>query len=168
MKEKTVSIKKHIITYGVVLGIIKIIYGLIGIYTDYHWNHYDDLGKMVSSLLELFFYSSFLSFGIYKYKILNNKLLSLKQALKIGLGTMLIGACMRRVWKIILYTIIDPDLFNRHIGFPEDVSINPEEYTFGKAFDYLVTESLPLLIFYLALAAIISLISGAIMYKRLI
>ncbi|WP_109300219.1 DUF4199 family protein [Aquimarina sp. AU474] len=165
MKETTVSIKKHIIKYGVILGIISVPYMVKGIYTDYNWHHYSPAGRRVSSLLELLFYISFISFAIYRFKKINNNVIILKQALMIGVGSMLVGFFINNISRIILYTI-DSNRLNRFIGFPEDVSTLSEKSHFERVFCKFAELFLTELIFYFILGLIISLISGAIMHKR--
>jgi len=79
---------------------------------------------------------------------------------------MFIGISIQIITDKILITLIDPNLLNKYIGFPEDVSKTPEKYILTKSFNHIIEQTLIYYAFYLPLGAIISLIVGAIMHKR--
>ncbi|WP_109436904.1 MULTISPECIES: DUF4199 domain-containing protein [Aquimarina] len=171
MEETTISTKKYIVNYGLVLGLIWIAYGLIRYTTDNVTTR--NLGL---SIIELSIQISIIVYGIYSYKSTNNGYLKLGQAIKIGTGIVLIGAFLAIIWNILLKTLIEPDMMNEILASEREVLINqnpnmPQEQIdenmamAGKLSSLYVTSAL-VLVSDTLLGFVISLFAGAIMQKK--
>ncbi|MDY8137234.1 DUF4199 domain-containing protein [Aquimarina sp. 2201CG5-10] len=172
MKETTVpSIKKIIITYGLVLGIIlsshRIIIYLTNNITSNNW---------VIAVTELMLLTSVIIYGIYKYKKSNDDFLKLGQAMKIGIGVSFIGGIVTFIWFLLLLNVIDPDVYNRIVqaklnsGISNNSDISQEQIERSIAVSETFSSSYMLTAFLtvsnLLFGSIISLIGGVIMYKK--
>lgn len=108
MENSTASAKKHIINYGIVLGILSVLMGVVmyvtNSYTEQNWVH---------SLIGFVILIGVIIYGIQAYKKANGGFLNLGEALKIGIGIALIGAIISVIWTILLMTVIEPDMINQ-------------------------------------------------------
>ncbi|WP_109300216.1 DUF4199 domain-containing protein [Aquimarina sp. AU474] len=160
MKETTVSIKKHVLKYGVIVGLISISYMVIRYVTNNTLTR-----NWILSIIELSIYIGVTIFGIYRYKILANGFLRLGQGLKIGMGIIFISTCIQILWDILFFKLIAPDILDKLIGLPKDIT-TVKHYRFGRKFDFLFTVSLGKLIANVVLGFVVSLISAVIMQKK--
>ncbi|WP_438422890.1 DUF4199 domain-containing protein [Aquimarina macrocephali] len=164
MEETTISTKKNILNYGLILGLTWVVYGLIRHITD---NRTSTSWGIV--IIELFIHVTIIVYGIYTYKRANNGFLKLSQALKIGLGVALIATIIYVIWDIFLLKIISPEtmyeLIKSSNQLSENESIN-EDTIMSRESNFLFTTSLASIIFYSILGGLISLLGGAIMQKN--
>ncbi|WP_106794832.1 DUF4199 domain-containing protein [Aquimarina sp. Aq78] len=171
MESNAISARKYIIKYGVILGIIFVIYNvflyLTNNITSKHWIH-------VTINIAIPF--CIIIYGLYSYKSNNNDFLKLGKALKIGLGISLIGGIITIVWNVLLSNVIEPNLFNQILDTQREKMIlnNPEmspekvneTMEFSKKFSSSYIVNTIGLFWRLLLGFIISLIGGAIMHKK--
>ncbi|WP_160114604.1 DUF4199 domain-containing protein [Aquimarina sp. AU474] len=106
--KKPVSIKKHVIKYGLILGILITTKIIFMTYTTFPI-------RFILGLSELFFLGSTIFYGIYKYKRSTHGILTLKQVLYITLGISFIGGLFTVLWFALKYNIIEPDYLNRAV-----------------------------------------------------
>ncbi|WP_282080248.1 DUF4199 domain-containing protein [Aquimarina algiphila] len=164
MEEITISTKKHILTYGLILGLIWLIYGVIRYLTNNiitsHWG---------LPIIELSIHISIIIYGIYTYKSNNGGFLKLSQALKIGFSIALIGTGIQILWDIILLKIISPEIVDQLISLNKKQTVNEltnQENTIDNKTNIIFIRSLISLIGNLVLGILISLFAGAIMQKK--
>lgn len=104
------------LNYGLLLGVSSIIVALlnyvIGDIYQPHWS------VMVGSLIIT---SAIIVLGLKKQKEANEGLLSLSEAIKIGLGISLISALVYIVYLVIFFNVIEPDYFTNMIKFQEQM-----------------------------------------------
>ncbi|MBQ4821803.1 DUF4199 domain-containing protein [Aquimarina sp. MMG016] len=162
MAETTISTKKHILTYGVILGFIWVIYGFLRHITDngttIHWGF---------SIFELSLYIGFIFYSIYKYKSKNDGFLTLWQALKVGFGIVLISVVMQTTWDIFLVKVVSPETIQEIINSTDKLpakELQESNKTANKENNYLI--NIFGLVFNLVLGTIIALFAGAIMQKN--
>ncbi|MDY8137235.1 DUF4199 domain-containing protein [Aquimarina sp. 2201CG5-10] len=172
MKETTVpSIKKIIITYGLVLGVLDVIFKITTYSTDKIFSK-----NLIIPLINLFILIFVIIYGIYKYKLSNKGFLKLSQALKIGIGIALISGIVIFIWFFSLLNFIDPEIHNQFIqaGLKSGMSVNPDmsqeeiekslriAETFNSSYMKTAFSTVSNLLF----GSIISLIGGVIMHKK--
>lgn len=165
-----ISISKFIIKFGIIHGVLWILYGILR-----YVNHIVPNGPWYYSALEHLIFSCLILY-IYKYKRKNGGNLKLLEALKVGTGVAFIGSIFAIIWAIILWEILDPeylyeykDSIRKSIIF-KNPDMTPEEVSTKMTklfrFDNTYFKISALLIYNTLVGFIISLITGAIMYKR--
>ncbi len=171
MEKENISSKKYILTYGVILGIISIIYGIILYLTNNSTNR-----NWIFALISSVILCSTIIYGIYLYRLANDGFLTLKSALKTGIGIALIGGIIAIIWEVFLMNIIDPNMIDLILNMKQEKLINSnpsmsqEEIEQSmitiKKFNSSYILSIFSLINYLFLGFLISLIGGAIMQRK--
>ncbi len=163
MEETTFSVKKYILTYGIILGVIWVIYGFFR-----HVTYNRATSNWAFSIFELSLHIGFLVYGIYKYKSDNNGFLTLLQALKTGFGIALISTIIQTIGDIFLVKIISPEIIHEIMNLVNQateqasqeqskISSKDDNYFFNVSFGLIVN---------LVLGIVISLFAGAIMQKN--
>jgi len=108
MKSKSIPMKKYIITYGVLFGIMTIIFSLFtyltGNYTKQNLFH-------VAALLSIT--ALCITIGMIMFKKNNDHYISLVEALKIGIGIAVLGGLLAVLWRILLINVIDPEIITQ-------------------------------------------------------
>ncbi|MEW7291540.1 DUF4199 domain-containing protein [Aquimarina sp. 2304DJ70-9] len=164
MKETTISVKKYILIYGFILGLIWIIYGVLR-----HISDTKTTANWALSIFELFLHIGIIAYGIYRFKTKNDGFLTLWQAFKIGIGIVLICTLMQLIWDIIFVKVISPETIQDIIN-----STNPSTSTasqeqnglLSNENNYLFNRFLTGLIFHSTLGTLVSLLGGAFMQKN--
>ncbi|WP_298546073.1 DUF4199 domain-containing protein [uncultured Aquimarina sp.] len=107
MKQR-ISIKTHILKYGLVCGMVTIIFNfltyLMGNYTKQNIFH---------AIIFLLITTSSIILGMIMFKKTNDNYISLGEALKTGIGIAILGGFLTIVWKILLIKVIDPDIITQ-------------------------------------------------------
>ncbi|GAA4277897.1 DUF4199 domain-containing protein [Aquimarina mytili] len=157
MEETTISVKKYILVYGSILGLIWIIYGVLRHITDNRTT-----SNWMLSMFELFLHIGITVFGIYKFKQKDNGFLSLWQAFKIGLGIALVCILVQLTWDIFFVKVISPETLIEALNSGNESASSKSQ---GEN-DYIFNRFLRGLIFNSTLGILISLLGGAIMQKN--
>lgn len=170
MKNSDISISKHILKYGLFLGLTLVIINGVLYYTD--------------NLIEKdFIFSIFITgiiitgivIGITSFKKNNQGYLSLKQAFKIGIGVSVISALISIIWFILLFKVIDPDFVNQiEANYLKKLAQQSSEFTqaqIDRRKDMAVKSTSPLailIIFFerLFYGIVTSLVTGLIVKKK--
>ncbi len=164
MKETTISVKKYILVYGFILGLIWIVYGFLRNITDNRTT-----SNWALSIFELSLHIGIIVYGIYKFKNKNDSFLTLWQAFKIGFGIALISTLMQIIGDIFFLKVMSPETLQDIINSTSpSTSSEPQEQNklLSKKNNYLFTTSLTSLIFNSTLGILISLLGGAFMQKN--
>ncbi len=164
MRETTISVKKYILIYGAILGLVWVFYGILRHVTDNRTT-----SNWALSVFELSLYIVIIVYGIYKFKHKNDGFLTLWQAFKIGFGIALIGTIIQILGEIFFLKIISPETLQSIID-----ATNPSASTTSQEQNrllniensHLFKTSLTSLIFYSILGILISLLGGAFMQKN--
>jgi len=122
--ENQTNLKQTIINYGLILGIASIFLSL-GIYASgMDLINQPTWVKVVSYII----FIAAIIMGIIKYKALNNNILSLGQAMKVGVGIALIGGIISAIYTFIFFSFIEPDMITQIATTAEEQMIeqNPE------------------------------------------
>ncbi|TYP71683.1 DUF4199 domain-containing protein [Aquimarina intermedia] len=108
MENTQVSAKKIIINYGLLLGIVSVVFGVIlyvtDSYMDQNWMH---------SLIGFLILIGAIVYGIKAYKTANGGFLTLGEGIKVGIGIALVGGLISVVWTLLLMQVIEPDMMER-------------------------------------------------------
>ncbi|MDY8137238.1 DUF4199 domain-containing protein [Aquimarina sp. 2201CG5-10] len=168
MPETNISIKKYILRYGVILGILYVISRVV-----------IDLNHDASSIhpvLDLSVRIIVILSGIYAYKSANGGFLKLSKAIKIGIGIAVLAAVMLSVWSILFHTIIEPDHLAKKYEVLEEQMIEDnltmsrkdvnQGLEVSKKIGSPYIMSIITITWNALLGFFISLLGGAIMYKK--
>ncbi|HEA22321.1 MAG TPA: DUF4199 domain-containing protein [Pricia antarctica] len=160
---------KFIWTYGSLLGVAGIAFGVILFSMDMHYEQGWDV-RIIGTLL--------LIVGIvlatYQYKKANGGFLVLSDALKLGAGIGLVGALFSLIWYAVLVNVIEPDFMDKAMEiakvktFEENPKLTEEQWQQGmemqKSFAW-VTYPIVIVI-NIIIGLVIGLITGLIMKKQ--
>jgi len=108
METQTASIKKIALNYGLLLGLISIVFSVIVYVTG---NHLDR--QWWQSLISFVIMAGAIYYGIKAFKDGSGGFLSLGEALKVGLAIALIAGIIGAIFNYIFVTVIEPDFANQ-------------------------------------------------------
>ncbi|MBQ0732804.1 DUF4199 domain-containing protein [Aquimarina celericrescens] len=108
MENETTSTKKIIINYGIILGMLSVIMGVIIYITDGYAKQ-----NWINTVIGIAIIAGVIIYGIKAFKTANNGFLKLGEALKIGVGIALIGGIIGVIWTILLMNVIEPEIVNQ-------------------------------------------------------
>ena len=170
MVNQNSSIKSNIITYGIILGSISVVFQLMLFFLDMHYKN-DSTAGIVALLIT----SGVLVYSFIVFKKNNEGYMTLSEALKIGLGVSLISAIIGIIYTQLLVNVLDPDTMQKSLELSIDNmrAQNPEipQEALETARSIQEKMSSPLIfsavqiIFSLFFGFIISLIGGLIVKK---
>ena len=169
MEAQKTSAKKFIINYGVLLGILSVLLGAViyitNSYTDPHW---------IFSVLGVVVLIGVIVYAIKAFKKANGGFLTLGEALKVGIGTALIGGLIGVIWTLLLTNVLEPDYVQQVMEVQKEKMLDQglSEEQIEASAEMMEKFSSPLisvaasLIGNLFFGFIISLIGGLIMQKK--
>jgi len=169
MEAQKTSAKKFIINYGVLLGILSVLLGAViyitNSYTDPHW---------IFSVLGVVVLIGVIVYAIKAFKKANGGFLTLGEALKVGIGTALIGGLIGVIWTLLLTNVLEPDYMQQVMEVQKEKMLDQglSEEQIEASAEMMEKFSSPLisvaasLIGNLFFGFIISLIGGLIMQKK--
>ncbi len=156
------------IRYGLILGTISVIFGIILYSMDMHYQQDWKVG-VVSMIIMI----AVIFWGLSEYKKANRGFLSLSQALKIGVGISLISGIIGIVYQQLLMHVIDPEFMQKSMDFQkmmmQDRGMDPTQIDaameMGKKFQGPFIQVALGLIGSLFFGFVFSLITGLILKK---
>ena len=170
MPNQNSSLKSNIITYGIILGSISVVFQLMLFLLDMHYKN-DSTAGIVALLIT----SGVIVYSFIVFKKNNEGYMTLSEALKIGLGVSLISAIIGIIYTQLLVNVLDPDTMQKSLELSIDNmrAQNPEipQEALETARSIQEKMSSPLIfsavqiIFSLFFGFIISLIGGLIVKK---
>ena len=170
MVNQNSSLKSNIITYGIILGSISVVFQLMLFFLDMHYKN-DSTAGIVALLIT----SGVLVYSFIVFKKNNEGYMTLSEALKIGLGVSLVSAIIGIIYTQLLVNVLDPDTMQKSLELSIDNmrAQNPEipQEALETARSIQEKMSSPLIfsavqiIFSLFFGFIISLIGGLIVKK---
>lgn len=171
MENQEAQTKKPILNYGFLLGIISVVLGVIMYITNSHLEP-----GVVFAVLGFLILAVVISLAIKAFKKDNGGFLSLGEALKVGVGTAVIGALISTVWMLILINFIEPDYMSQVMEVQQEkmLEMNPDmtEAQMKSAMEISSKFSSPWIISAFAILQnlffgfIIALVAGLIMKKE--
>ncbi len=169
MENQSPSIKPIAFNYGIILALVSIIVLVIMYILNVEKSWPLSIGSMIATIL-VFVY------GIKAYKKANGNLLSLKDAIKVGLAIAVIGGIIGAIYSYIHYTMIYPEFIEmtKETAYEQMMERNPnltdEQATQAMEMSSMFMTpgffSLMSIIGSLFFGLIVSLIAGLIMKKE--
>lgn len=164
------SVKKIALNYGLLMGLISIVFSVVLYVTN---NHIDR--PWWASLLSIVISVILIVYGLKAYREANGGFMSLGEALKTGVAISLVAGILGAIYNYLFMTVIEPDFTAQVLEFTEaqmyeqNPNLTPEQAEVGLSF----TEKLmsPAIMSAIAIIAsvffgfIISLIAGLIMKR---
>lgn len=171
MENQQATAKKFVLNYGLLLGIVSVIFGVI----MYVTNVYLDPGFIYSAIGFLVLIV-IISLGIKAFKTENGGYLSLGEALKVGIGVAVIGGIITAIWSFVLMNYIEPEYMNQLMEVQREkmVEMQPDmtESQMDAAMEMSSKMSSPIMLMAFSLIGnlffglVISLIAGLIMKNK--
>jgi len=170
MNPKNPSLKSIIITYGLLLGGISVVFQLMLFFLDMHYKN-DTTAGIVSLVIMI----GIMLYAFLQYRKSNEGFLSLGEALKMGIGIALVSALIGIVYTQILINVLDPDTMQKQMELSmetlkaENPEIPQEALETARSIQEKMSSPLILtaiqIVFALFFGFIISLIGGLIVKK---
>lgn len=171
METQKTEAKKFVLNYGLLLGILSVILGVI----MYVTNAYLD-PSFIYTILGFLILVVVISLGIKAFKNENSNYLSLGEALKVGIGIAVIGGIISAIWTFLLMNYIEPDFMAQmsDVSREKMLEMNPnmtqEQIDTAMEFNAKFTSSWMMMAFSLVgnlfFGLIISLVAGLIMKNK--
>ena len=122
MEEKNPKIGKFALNYGVLTGVVLLVFGIMLFAMNMHYDQ--TAGIQVTNILILV---AGIIFGIVQFKKANGGLLAISEALKVGTGVALISAIIGLLYFFLLSNVIEPDYMDKvfEIGKIKALNDNP-------------------------------------------
>jgi preprotein translocase subunit YajC len=108
MENQQVTAKKFVLNYGILLGIVSVLFGVFMYVTNVYLDP-----SIIYSIISFLILIVLITLAIKAFKTENNGFLSLSEALKVGIGAAVIGGIIAAVWSFALTTYIEPDYTNQ-------------------------------------------------------
>ena len=169
MEENQPNTGKIALNYGLLLGGISIVFGLMLYFADMHYQ-----GGIMVMMISLLLSIAAIVLGMLQFRKANAGYMSLSQAMKVGVGIALIGGIIGIIFNQIMMNVIDPDMMTKAMDFQKATLLDTTSMTteqidaqleMGKKFTSPGMQVAFGLIFSLVVGLILSLISGLILKR---
>lgn len=171
MEHEQATAKKFVLNYGLLLGIVSVIFGVI----MYVMNAHLDPG-MIYTIIGFLVLIVIISLAIKAFKSENGGFLSLGEALKVGIGVAVIGGIIAALWSFVLMNYIEPDYMSQLMEVQREkmIEAQPEmtQAQLDATAEMTAKFSSPLMVMAFSLIGnlffglVISLIAGLIMKNK--
>ena len=123
MEENLPKTGKFALNYGVLTGLISVVFGIMLFTMNMHYDQ--TVGIQVTNTLIL---AGGIIAGIIQFKKAAGGLLTLSEALKVGAGVALIAAIIGLIYFFLLSNVIEPDYMDKvfEIGKVKAMNDNPK------------------------------------------
>lgn len=167
MEQNQPKTGKYALNFGVILGVISVVFSLMLYSLDMHYQ-----GGFAVMGVSLVLTIILIVIGMMQFKKANEGFMSFGQALKIGVGISLVGAVIGVLFNQILINFIDPDTMTKAFEFQREQLIAAGELSveqidaqmeIGKSFSTPVMQIAFGLIASLFFGFLLSLIPGFIL-----
>ena len=169
--ETAPSLKSTILQYGILLGIISVVFGLMIYFLDMHYTQEPSIG-VVSIVISI----AVIALGQYNFRKENDGYLSFSEALKIGLGIALISGIIGITYQMLLVNVLDPNTIDKMMEIAQNKLIEDQPELSQDQLDQIIDMQRKFtspgmmaafgLIGSLFLGFVISLISGLILKRN--
>lgn len=167
MEENQPKTGKFSLNYGLILGLISVVFGIMLYTQDMHTSQSPALmiiGIVLAAIVTFI--------GISNFRKANEGFLTLSQALKIGAGIALISAIIAIIYNLVLVNVIDPDAPSKIMDARLGPALESGEIT-QEQFNVQKDQSIKfwwmgypvLLILNILIGLVLGLISGLILKK---
>lgn len=118
---------KFSLNYGLILGGLGVIFGLMLFLSDAHTSQ-----SPVNSVISIVMSVGVIFWGILNFRKANDGYLTIGQALKLGAGIALIAGIITVLWTILLSNVLDPDFPSKIMDarlaeVAEEANLTPEQ-----------------------------------------
>jgi len=171
MENQQATAKKFVLNYGLLLGIVSVIFGVI----MYVTNVYLDPG-IIYTIIGFLVLITIITIAIKAFKTENGGFLSLGEALKVGIGVAVIGGIIAALWSFVLMNYIEPDYMSQMMEVNREKMIEAQpdmtESQLNAAEEMTAKFTSPIMVVAFSLIGnlffglIISLIAGLIMKNK--
>jgi len=168
MEENKLKTRKYALQFGLIGGIVGIIFGVMLFTMDMHYDRSFGVQAIQYGIVAIF-----VVIAIIQFKKANGGFLKLGQAVKLGAGVGLIAAIIGTIWFLVLSNVIEPDYMTNLMelekvkAFDANPKLTQEQWDQGVAFQeklYPVFLAVGLIIWSL-FGLIVGLITGLITKK---
>ncbi|MDB4292141.1 DUF4199 domain-containing protein [Maribacter sp.] len=159
------------LTFGLVLGAISIIFGLMLYSMDLHYTR----GWEVN-LVNFLIMAGVIIWAISHFKKTNGGFISLGEAMKVGLATAVVAGIVAIIWQMIFTNVIEPEFMEKvfEMSKAEMIEQNPkmtdEQIEQGEGMIKMFTSPGVMVVMTLVIAlffgSLISLFTGLVMKKQ--
>ncbi len=104
MEEQQPKIGKFSLNYGLILGVVGVIFGIMLFTMDAHTSQ-DSSNTIISIVLMV----AITFWGIFSFRKANGGFLTLGQGVKLGAGIAVVAAVISVIYTLILANVLDPD-----------------------------------------------------------
>jgi ABC-type multidrug transport system fused ATPase/permease subunit len=115
MEQNQPKTGKYALNFGLILGVISIVFSLMLYSLDMHYQ-----GGFAVIGVSLIITIVFIVIGMMQFKKANNGFMSFGQALKIGIGISLIGGIIGALFNQVLMNFIDPDTMTKAFEYQRE------------------------------------------------
>ena len=112
---------KTALNFGLILGGINIVYGLMLYSLEMHYQ-----GETATSLISYALLIGIILWAIKHFKKTNDGYISLSEALKTGVGTALISALIISIYTVIVIQYLDPEFIDKSIEYQKQKLIQED------------------------------------------
>ena len=170
MEENKISIRQYIINYGLLFGIVSIVFSLMLFFLDMHYQN-----NPFQLVISLIIWTTLIIIAFIAYKKDNEGFINLSECFKLGLGISLLGGLIGFLYFLILINFLDTEVLEKGFKYQSEIMRmnNPElsQEMIDTAIEMQRKFSSPgiifvfVMIFQLFIGFIISLIGGLIVKK---
>jgi len=104
MEENQPKTGKFGLNYGLILGVISVVFGIMLYTVDLHYQN-----NTVVTVINVVISIALITWGILQFKKANGGFITLSQALKVGVGIALIATILGLIYLAVLANVLDPD-----------------------------------------------------------
>lgn len=171
MEIQKAEAKKFVLNYGILLGILSVIMGVVMYVTNAYLSP-----SFIYTIIGFLILIVVIAMAIKAYKAENGGFLGLGEALKVGIGVAVVGGIIASIWSFVLMNYIEPDFMSQMMDLQREqmAETNPNmtEAQMDAAMEMGAKFSSPWLAIAISLIGnlffglIISLVAGLIMKKE--
>ena len=167
MEEKQPKIGKYSLKFGLILGAISVIFGIMLFTMDAHYSQ--DPSNTIISIVILV---AVIIWGVMSFRKDNGGFLSLGQASKIGTGIALVAGIIGIIYTMVLANVMDPEFATKiaeiqKVKQEAEGQFSPEQIqmNYDNTINYFWFSYPVILIFNIILGLVIGFVSGLIFKK---
>ena len=108
MEEQDLKSRKHILNYGLLAGLVGVVFGIMLYTQGLHYEQSFGIQAVQFGILAVF-----VIIGIIQYKKANQGYLKIGQAIKIGAGIGALASVIGIIWFFVMSNVIEPDYMDK-------------------------------------------------------
>tara|TARA_R110000782_G_scaffold8049_1_gene26683 strand:- start:80 stop:604 length:525 start_codon:yes stop_codon:yes gene_type:complete len=170
MEENKPKTGKFALNFGLLLGVISIIFAFMLYSVDMHYQ-----GGFAVMSISLALSLAMVIIAMIQFKKANSGFMTFGQALKIGVGVCLIGGIIGVIFNQIMANVIDPDMMDKAMEFQKNQLLETTKMTIeqveaqmelGKPFTTPTMQIVFGLIFSIVIGFVVSLVPALVLKKN--